>query len=44
MKRIIYFLKRLWYGECPDCKVLLEPVPGWGRPDGPRCGKHFKGL
>lgn len=42
VKRFIYFLKKLWYGECPDCHILLEPVNGWGRSDCPKCGKHFK--
>jgi len=42
LERLIYFFKRLWYGECPDCRVLLKPVEGWGRSDCPKCGNHFK--
>ena len=42
MKRIVCLLKRIWYGECPDCHVILNVVKGWGRSECPKCGTHFK--
>ena len=35
-------IKKLNKGECPDCHVILEEVPGWGRSDCPKCKKHYK--
>jgi Zn finger protein HypA/HybF involved in hydrogenase expression len=40
--KFIYFLNKLWYGECADCHVLLQLVKGWGRSDCPKCGQHFQ--
>lgn len=42
IRHIIYFFKKLWYGECPDCRIRLVPIEGWGRSDCPSCGSHFK--
>lgn len=40
-----YLLKRLWYGECPDCRVILKPMDAWGQYSiCPVCGTEFKGL
>ncbi len=44
MSRIIYWFKKLWYGECSDCRVLLVEQEGWARSDCPKCGRHYKSL
>jgi len=35
-----YGLKKLWYGECPDCHVILIPE-GWSGAVCPVCERHF---
>jgi len=38
-----YLVKKVWYGECPKCHVILEPV-SWDRTVCPTCGTHFGTL
>jgi len=35
-----YLVKKIWYGECPDCRVILVPDT-WDRAVCPVCGKCF---
>jgi hypothetical protein len=42
MNKIKYWWLKLLRGECPDCHELLVDVPGWGRADCLKCGRHFK--
>jgi hypothetical protein len=38
-----YLVKKVWYGECPNCHVILEPV-SWDRTVCPVCGTRFGTL
>ena len=40
-RRIVYLLKKLWRGECADCRALLVEVKGWARADCPVCNRHY---
>ena len=40
-QRIVYNFKRLVYGECHDCKVLLKAIPNWDISECPICKKHY---
>lgn len=38
--QLSYLIKKIWFGECPKCHVILEPV-SWDRTVCPACGTHF---
>jgi len=38
--QLSYLVKKVWYGECPKCHVILEPV-SWDRTVCPTCGTRF---
>jgi hypothetical protein len=43
--RVAYLLKKLWYGECPDCHVLLKPMGGLlSRSVCPSCKVEYSGI
>ena len=44
MRKLIYKIKAVWYGECPRCHVLLVEQKGWGRSDCPVCHDHYRSL
>lgn len=44
MHRIVHWFKKIWQGECPDCRVLLVEQKGWGRSDCPECKRHYHWL
>ena len=35
-----YLIKKIWYGECPKCHVILGPA-SWNRTVCPICGTRF---
>lgn len=35
-----YLIKKIWYGECPKCHVILGPT-SWDRTVCPTCGTRF---
>jgi hypothetical protein len=39
--KIVNRLKKIWYGQCPHCRVTLIEMPGWAGSECPQCGKHF---
>jgi len=40
-----YLVKKIWYGECPDCHVILTPLDAWGQySECPLCKTTFHGL
>lgn len=40
-----YLVKKIWYGECPDCHVILTPLDAWGQySECPQCKTTFHGL
>ena len=36
-----YLAKKIWYGECPDCRVILKPDGLLGGSTCPVCKHHF---
>ena len=38
--QLSYLVKKIWYGECPKCHVILGPT-GWDRTVCPTCGTRF---
>ena len=44
-KQLAYWAKRIWYGECPDCGVILTPKDMWGQYSAcPVCKTEFHGI
>jgi hypothetical protein len=39
--KIVNRLKKIWYGQCPHCRVALIELTGWAVYECPQCGKHF---
>ena len=40
-----YLVRKIWYGECPDCHVILTPLDAWGQySECPQCKTTFHGL
>ena len=44
-KQLAYWAKRIWYGECPECGVILTPKDMWGQYSAcPVCKTEFHGI
>lgn len=43
--KVSYLVRKIWYGECPDCHVVLTPMDIWGRYSTcPVCKTEFHGF
>ena len=44
-KQLAYWAKKIWYGECPECSVILTPKDMWGQYSVcPVCKTEFHGI